>query len=408
MDLLNLNSFLKMGYFLKYQNPTYKIDVSGANKALYRDWKEDDLIHMGIQLFREAIDADFETNRMHVVPISGGYDSRAILSMLLEFTEARNISTYTFGTPGTFDYDIGNLVAMKAGTQHTTFPMTEYLYTMDELLDLSKRFQHQTALFFHPPVWEIDKRFKDHVIWSGYVGGPTTGSATPKNPVVRLEDAKDHFLNRAPIRSDMLLNCPRSDLFPLIDWDGFDNNHLSFEEQLDFRNRQSKYIAPQLLYPEYEYKTPFLYPAFFNFMLSLPDTYRRGQYLYGEMFLQHFPNLFLLRTKKTGGLPLKAGRFRKKSRIIRIRIQKEISKTLPMVVNPSINYLDFDWCIRKRNDLKKIVYDNIMDLKARKLIDWVDLETLWKEHMEKRNNHAAALMILASVEIHLKAGLVLS
>ena len=79
-----------------------------------------------------------------------------------------------------------------------------------------------------------------------------------------------------------------------------------------------------------------------------------------------------------------------------------------MVVNPSINYLDFDWCIRKRNDLKKIVYDNIMDLKARKLIDWVDLETLWKEHMEKRNNHAAALMILASVEIHLKAGLVLS
>ena len=408
MDLLNLNSFLKMGYFLNYQNPTITIDVSGVNKTLYRNWDEDALIQKGILLFREAIDADFETNRSHVVPISGGFDSRAILSMLLEFTEARNISTYTFGTPGTFDYDIGNLVAAKAGTHHTTFPMTEYLYTMDELLDLSKRFQHQTALFFHPPVWELDKRYKDHVIWSGYVGGPTTGSATPKNPSVLLDDAKDHFLNRAPIRSDMLLNCPRAELYSLIDWDGFDYHHLSFEEQLDFRNRQMKYIAPQLLYPEYKYKTPFLYPAFFNFMLSLPDTYRRSQYLYGKMFLQHFPHIFRLRTKKDRGLPLKASRFRKKSRIIRVRILKEANKIFPFVVNPSINYLDFEWGLRKRNDLRNIVYDNIMDLKRRKLIDWIDFDALWNEHMEKKKAHGAALMILASVEIHLKAGLVLS
>ena len=408
MDLLNLNSFLKMGYFLNYQNPTITIDVSGVNKTLYRDWDEDALIQKGIQLFREAIDTDFETNRSHVVPISGGFDSRAILSMLLEFTEARNISTYTFGTPGTFDYDIGNLVAATAGTQHTRFPMTEYLYTMDELLDLSKRFQHQTALFFHPPVWELDKRFKDHVIWSGYVGGPTTGSATPKNPSVRLEDAKDRFLNRAPIRSDMLLSCPRAELYPMIDWDGFDYHHLSFEEQLDFRNRQMKYIAPQLLYPGYEYKTPFLYPAFFNFMLSLPDTYRRSQYLYGMMFLQHFPDIFLLRTKKTGGLPLKAGPIRRKGRAIRIRMQREINKMLPVVVNPSINYLDFEWGLRRRSDLRNIVHDNIMDLKNRKLIDWIDFDALWNEHMEKKKAHGAALMILASIEIHLKAGLALS
>jgi len=408
MDLLNLNSFLKLGYFLKYQNPTISIDISGVNKALYHDWDEDALIQMGIQLFREAIDADFETNRLHAVPLSGGLDSRAILSLLLEFTEARNISTYTFGTPGTFDYDIGNFVAKKAGTQHTAYPMTEYLYTMDELLDLSKRFQHQTILFFHPPVWEIDKRFKDHVIWSGFMGDPTAGSVMPKNPSILLEDAKDHFLNKSPLRSDMLLNCPRTDLYPLIDWDGFNYNHLSYEEQLNFRNRQLKYIVPQLLYPEYEYKTPFLYPVFFNFMLSLPNKYRKGQFLYKKMFLQHFPCLFLLRTKKNLGLPLTACRFRTKSRAIRIKIQKEINKILPLVVNPSINYLDFDWCLRKRNDLKKIVYDSIVDLKMRKLIDWIDFDTLWNEHMGKKKNNAAALMILASLEIHMKAGLVLS
>jgi hypothetical protein len=263
-------------------------------------------------------------------------------------------------------------------------------------------------LFFHPPVWEIDKWFKDYVIWSGFMGDPTAGSVMPENPSSLLEDAKDHFLNKSPLRSDMMLNCSRTDLYPLIDWDGFNYHHLSYEEQLNFRNRQMKYIAPHLLYPEHEYKAPFLYPEFFNFMLSLPDNYRRGQYLYRKMFLQHFPHLFLLRTKRTGGLPPKAGTLRRKSRAIRIQIQKELNKIFPMVINPQINYLDFDWCLRKINDLKKIVYENIMDLKTRKLIDWIDFDTLWNEHMEKKKNHAAALMILASVEIHLKAGLVLS
>ena len=38
-------------------------------------------------------------NSKHVVPLSGGLDSRGVLVTLLEFTEARNIKIYTFGTP---------------------------------------------------------------------------------------------------------------------------------------------------------------------------------------------------------------------------------------------------------------------------------------------------------------------
>ena len=32
MNNINLNSFLKFGYFLDYENPNYKIDFSGINK----------------------------------------------------------------------------------------------------------------------------------------------------------------------------------------------------------------------------------------------------------------------------------------------------------------------------------------------------------------------------------------
>lgn len=36
------------------------------------------------------------------------------MGALLEFTEAKNISTFIFGTTDTLDYEIGNLVAQKS------------------------------------------------------------------------------------------------------------------------------------------------------------------------------------------------------------------------------------------------------------------------------------------------------
>jgi len=45
-----------------------------------------------------------------------------------------------------------------------------------------------------------------------------------------------------------------------------------------------------------------------------------------------------------------------------------------------------------------------MDLKERKIIDWIDIDNIWKRHINKESDHADALITLASLEIHLKAG----
>ena len=122
----NLNSFLTLGYFLDYQNQDIKIDVSNINKGQYKNISEQELIDIGSQLWRDSISHNFELNQKHLVPISGGLDSRAILAGLLEHTEAKNIYTYTFGTPNTLDYDVGSYIAKKLGTNHTSFDLTNY------------------------------------------------------------------------------------------------------------------------------------------------------------------------------------------------------------------------------------------------------------------------------------------
>lgn len=169
MDIINLNSFLKFGYFLDYKNPNYNIDFSGIDKSRYENSRENELIDISINLWKDALIRNFNPNENNVVPLSGGIDSGAILATLLELTYARNIYSYTFGTPGTLDYEIGNYIAKVVGTKHTEIPLTEHEYNLAELIDISKRIDHQTIMFLHPPVSVIDDLFSDFNVWSGTI-----------------------------------------------------------------------------------------------------------------------------------------------------------------------------------------------------------------------------------------------
>ena len=405
MDLLNLNSFLRFSYFLKFKNPDYRFDMSGIDRGRFNRIDEEALIDRGIKLWIEAIEKNFVTNKKHLVPISGGLDSRAILAALLRFTEAENITTYTFGTPGTLDYDIGNRIASAAGTKHWRFDLTENRYTIEELLDVSKRIHHQTVLFHHPPIWKIDELFPDFVVWSGFAGGPVSGSHFPARPSTDPDEAKLSFIKKETfVKSVLLSNSSESDFSNIIDFKGLDRNIMTYEEQIDFENRQLKYIAPHLLMDGFEYKTPFLYPPFFNFMLGIPNRYRHGRYLYKKMLFRLSPELFKIETKSLMGLAVNTTRWRIQIRRIRFGIRRRVNRIKPIFFDPNINFVDFDDTIREEPSLRKVIHDNVMDLKKRNIIDWIDIESIWKSHINKRANHADALLVLASLEIHLKAG----
>ena len=404
MDFVNLNSFLKLGYFIKYHNEAFLLAFSHIDKLKYRDHTEDELVEIGTTKFIDAIANDFKTDQQHVIPLSGGLDSRAILAALLKFTPTSNIKTYTFGTPGTLDYEIGNFIAHVTGTEQVAFPLSEYVASQEEYLDVSKRVDHQTVLFHHPPIWELDKLYKGCQFWSGYIGDAITGGHVPCITVDNPDNAKIKYLQEFQfVTSIDLSQCSLDDLFEHIHSNFFDKRLLSYEEQLLYMERVQKITAPHILMEGFNYKTPFINNDFMDFMLSIDDSYRRNQYLYKKILLNLSPELFSLKTKNNYGLPLDVGGVRNFVYRAYNKGKNIISRVIPKFVRPGLNYMDFEKVIRENVSFKEIIRSNVYDLQARHLVDWVDIDQIWNNHMRKKNDHADALMTLASLELHLKS-----
>jgi hypothetical protein len=396
----NLNSFLKLGYFLDFKNDDINIDVSNIDKSEYKNLTINELIEIGSKLWKESISENFKTNKKHLVPLSGGLDSRAILAGLLEHTEAKNIYTYTFGTPNTLDYDVGNYVAKKLGTNHTGFDLTQHIFRQDELEDISKRVDFQTILFHNAPVWEVDKKFHGCQSWCGFMGDPLAGSKLTENNTQSLKEAKKQFIKKNSYVSSMDLT-NGVNLEDLIECDFIHTDDLTLDEQLDFQNRQTKYIAPHVLMQGYEYKKPFLYQPWVDFMLSVDNKYRIDESLYRKILSSSFPKEFSYKTKTNFGLPLSAS----SSRVLAKKVQDKILRTLKLSAGKGINYLDFNEKIRTKQDLRNVITNNVMDLKSRGIVDWLDIEEILKNHLSHKGNYSDALIVLASLEIHLKSGL---
>jgi hypothetical protein len=407
-DLLNLESFLRLGYFLEFPDASMAIDTSGADKSRYASVGLSELVEIGTRRLLEAVERQFVAHDDHLVLLSGGLDSRAILAALLRFTEAKNCATCTFGTPGTHDFDIGNMIARRLGTRHVSLPLTSHRFALDDLLDASRRSGRQTLLFYQAPLQELDRRFGGCRCWSGFMGDPSTGSHLPEHPARDLTSAKNSFIRRNTfVRSMRLTRCTDLDLFPLID--GGTETHLgqplTLEEQLDFRNRQVKYTAPHVLAHGFRYATPFLDPDWLGFILSVNDALRYDQRLYKRILLRAFPELFALPTKTHDGYGLDVSPWRRALGTLGYRTTCKLARIVgPWRPGRHLNYLDFDEELRHRRDLQEIVSGCLADLRRRGIVDWVDSRCVWERHMDRRGNHADALLVLASLEIHLKAG----
>ncbi|MFS0821479.1 asparagine synthase-related protein [Bacillus sp. 1P02SD] len=405
MDYLRLNSFLKLGYFLDYINHNYECNLSGINKHKYSGINEEELVEIGTNITKKAITDLFAKNSNNVVPISGGFDSRAILAGLVECTDAKNIDTYTFGTPGTLDYEIGNFIAKKFGTNHYEIPLGEHVFTMDELIETSFRTDHQTVLFFTAPLTKMKAKYSNHINWSGAFAGPPTGNVLLKNPSLTVEEAKTKFINHkySHVKSLKLTNCEDEELHKLLAMDFINSEILTYDEQLHINFAQGKWIGPHLLMEGFNYQTPFMNQEWLNFMLSIENKYRIDQYLYKKILLRAYPIAFSYKTKSNYGCSLSTPQSIVYIKRAVDKFKRSINKRRKYYTDPYTNYIDFNAGIRERKDLKKIIYENVMDLTNRKLVEWIDIESIWKNHINKNGNFADALLVLASLEIHLKA-----
>jgi hypothetical protein len=345
----------------------------------------------------------------HVVPLSGGLDSRAILSGLLENVQTHAIRTVTFGSPGMWDYEIGQQVARAAGVRCTMIDLSSKQWSWDTaaLVQTARRIGRPIGVFdAHVNLQVPTCGGAGNVYWSGFMGNPLDGDHLFPQDSTDWDQARRRFVrhNRvcgidlAPPGFDPQRCLPPA---PLLD-----GASLRYDEQLDFVVRQQGLIQHIVMPHGYAYRAPFLHPEWVRFILSVPRRYRQGRYLYKEILKTAYGQLFSLPVKCHLGLPLQTPRWRRQARLLNLGVRGLARRLAPRwlySIPPGRNYMDFDHALRRRPDLRTVVEENLQDLKRRGLVDWIDIEDLWRRHQQGQGNHADALMVLASLEIHLKA-----
>lgn len=383
----------------------------GERRASTPQRDVDSLVTEGVTVLQEVFCQAMQevgVGRTHVLPLSGGLDSRAILGGLLENLEARRIQAVTFGTRGTWDYEIGRLVAHEAGVVHTQIDLSGVPWDTESLVRFAVECERPIVLFEAYLFHQTRVRFgHECVYWSGWMGEALSGAHLPAYSSLSWHQAISRFVSWNRFSRSINL-CP-VDFRPedgLPDAPLCDRDALSYDDQLDFGVRQTRYIKCILLLPGYEYRTPFLLAPWVRFILSVSRRYREKQSLYKAILRLAHPRLFTLPAKNSLGLPLAAPRWRRGVRRTILRARAAAKRLVPRmdwVVSPGVNYIDFDRSLRERADLKTVVYENIQDLKRRRIVDWIDVDTIWDRHQKWRANHADALILLASLEINLKA-----
>jgi len=404
-----INKFLYFGYPVEkeYELP-FDLDLLSYKKM--KSYSESELVEEGSnvlkKVFREEC-SDIDLDKTHVIPLSGGLDSRAILGGLIDEGLRDQIVAVTFGIPGTWDYELSSEVAKEANVRHESLDLRKIKITTDKLMDtlrntFGSKYHFLIDLFYNRL---INKKFgKQSVYWPAY--GDAFAGFDLSNKQKSFRDAKEKFAHKNNKTTNKFISHPEFDpLEVLPDEPLCEPTLLSFLDQLDFGIRQPKYIKPMIIQSEYETRTPFLNDEWIKFILNVPIDFRKNEILYRKILMKTWPKLFDIPTASNKGLPLKVSNHRWILWMLYIEILRFAKRSfpyLPLPLDPGVNYIDFDEAIRSRLDYKELVKNNLRDLKNRDIVDWIDFESMWRDHLQREENLANELLLLAILEINLK------
>lgn len=132
------------------------------------------------EIFVKGVEKSLSVDDGVLISLSGGFDSRAVLGAVLECVEADRITTATFGGTDTFDYQIGKIVASKAGVKNMAFSFAEEIFDDDFLRRRAGDYGYVYSAFATQPQEMLDylsgKMSEGSVSIWGAGGDAITGS----------------------------------------------------------------------------------------------------------------------------------------------------------------------------------------------------------------------------------------
>ncbi len=403
----NINSFL--GYrYLPDRRWDVPPEVLAATEATTEFSSKRGLVAAGQSAlettFRE-LTAEDDDRVTHVLPLSGGLDSRTILGGLLANVDRERIVTVTFGTPGTLDYDIGKAVATEAGVENRAYDLSprSFPWTDKLLLKNAAEYARPTKLFRARSAlnYAFDELNAENcVYWSGFMGEASAGAHLPASESESWSAALSHFV-------DANFGVPQltaDDFGPrevLPDEPFAERSVLSFDEQLDYGIRQPYYIRPAAVFRD-GFETPFCSEPWLEFMLNAPRELRLDRALFKTVVREQYPALFSLPTESNGGLPIDAPKYRRWMNIGKSMVENRVKRALGLRTSRhSTNHFDWNAELKHSERLRSLAKRHLLDLADRNVVPWVDIEGIWNDS-QSGGTRGDEIHQLVSLELYLK------
>lgn len=394
--------------------PDFVIDSLQPEPVTY---DQEEAIQLGKKALINAVKDELRYKQdggTHVVPISAGLDSRAILSTLFNHTDIDNndIMTITFGVEGLWDFEIGQSISDYLGLENITIDLHSNSFDWSE--QKIRQFVSSVGLCpvrmfeayaVHEAHTYFQKKngFDDIILWNGFFGGPTTKSLSKKNTQNAWSSACESFINRNRFTSEFdELNFRPLSILPNQKY--ISSNQLPLEDQLNFAHRQMCFISPILMKHANNYATPFANKKWLSFILNTPTEFRKNRTLFKKMLYDMYPDIFSLPSDKTMGLPLTTNKRRLLARRFRLKLQRKISPKLDSsYIYPGKNYLDFNRKFRESGELRKTAKSLLESYDERDLKQ-IDAIKIWKKH-QSGEDYNREIRAICSVELYLSEGM---
>jgi hypothetical protein len=354
--------------------------------------------------------ASTDTNATHIVLLSGGLDSRIILGGLLENLPKSQIITATYGIPGAWDFEIAKDIARKFGVRHEVFNLLDDKWDVDQLTIAATRLKSPISVHQSFARQKINNHFgTDCIYWSGFMGDALAGVVLPKIPSTDKREAVNWLVNlgTTPNYKDqifldalvekILLECP---------WDRLEQSKFTLDQQLFLGVWQRQITRNITIIDGFTFKTPFLNKTWVNFMANVPYKWLLNKYLYKEIIKRSYREL-----SKLGTTEHSAGMSLFHSSKHEIFLGKVIARIKPYIApgdsyrsHPRTNYINWTESLRHKGSLQDSVYSTLLDLKKRAILNENDIDTWWQDHLSRKTDYTTLLMNLSSLELLLKAG----
>jgi asparagine synthase (glutamine-hydrolysing) len=380
--------------------------------------------------WQEAVDRRVKQNEKIIIEISGGLDSRAILSAALKSTLKENILLYTFGDEQSYDCEIGKTIAKTLGIQHVFLPAIKENFAEQ----YKKSFYDSEGMIDATPYFSIQMyqtlRKFGYKIFNGYMGGEIMGPLIfskienlelhSDNGVKKAKDLLFHHHKMNDIQTIKPLFNPaylkQIDLFSSFDKSVEDLKNIS-EEMLPnycaawlYMNESDKYTSFCNFRFEdvFDYSKPFLDNELIEFMLRIPPQFRKDKMLYKQMLLKNYVEIFKMPTKNNLGLPLQTDHLKLYVKRIlwfmqlRINIISNHIVQHRMFFNKNQNYLDYDELLRTNKQYQEYMKSMIDKVKKREFFNPEYIDTLWQLHLNGKKNYAMIFGLLVTVELILE------